>query len=175
MLSSTVHVSLLILSTLCLQSVLAALKEGDCEVCVGVINKLLNALEPEEKTNQQSIEAKFPELCKTLKGPENRFCYYVGGLEESATKIVSELCQPLSWTMPPLKVCERLMKKDSQICDLKYEKVIDLKTVDLKKLKVKDLKKILNSWDERCEGCVEKSDYVKRIEELKKVHVREEL
>lgn len=54
-------------------------------------------------------------------------------------------------------------------------KVIDLKSVNLKKLKVKDLKKILSDWDEQCEGCVEKTDFVKRIEELKKVHVKEEL
>ncbi|KAG8038677.1 hypothetical protein G9C98_000232 [Cotesia typhae] len=47
------------------------------------------------------------------------------------------------------------------------EKQIDLDKVDLKKLKVRDLKKILNDWDENCDGCIEKTDYIKRIEELK--------
>lgn len=47
------------------------------------------------------------------------------------------------------------------------EKQIDLDAVDLKKLKVRDLKKILNDWDENCEGCLEKTDYIRRIEELK--------
>lgn len=47
------------------------------------------------------------------------------------------------------------------------EKQIDLNTVNLKKLKVRDLKKILNDWDENCEGCLEKTDFIKRIEELK--------
>lgn len=47
------------------------------------------------------------------------------------------------------------------------EKQIDLTTVDLKKLKVRDLKKILNDWDEVCDGCLEKTDYIRRIEELK--------
>ncbi|KAH7973949.1 hypothetical protein HPB49_007629 [Dermacentor silvarum] len=84
------------------------------------------------------------------------------------------MSKPFSWGMPLLKVCEKLLAKDAQICDLKYPKVIDLKTVDLKKLKVKDLKKILNDWDERCEGCVEKTDFVRRIEELKKVNTAEE-
>ena len=55
------------------------------------------------------------------------------------------------------------------------EKQIDLKNVDLKKLKVRDLKKILNDWDESCDGCLEKSDFIKRIEELKPKHLREEL
>lgn len=47
------------------------------------------------------------------------------------------------------------------------EKQIDLNTVNLKKLKVRDLKKILNDWDETCDGCIEKTDFIKRIEELK--------
>lgn len=54
------------------------------------------------------------------------------------------------------------------------EKKIDFKTVDLKKLKVKDLKNILNEWDEVCDGCIEKSDFISRIEELKPIHVRDE-
>lgn len=102
-------------------------------------------------------------------------CYYVGGLEESATKIVSEMSKPISWGLPADKVCEKLMKMDSQICELRYEKVIDLKSVDLKKLRVKDLKKILNDWDERCENCIEKSEFIARIEELKPKYVKEEL
>lgn len=102
-------------------------------------------------------------------------CYYVGGLEESATKIVGEMAKPLSWGLPPEKICERLMKNDPQICELRYEKTIDLRTVDLKKLRVKDLKKILNDWDERCENCIEKSEFIKRVEELKPKYVKSEL
>ena len=47
--------------------------------------------------------------------------------------------------------------------------------MDLKKLKVRDLKKILADWDEICDGCLEKSDYIRRIEELKPKFMREEL
>ena len=46
------------------------------------------------------------------------------------------------------QVCEKLKKKDKQVCELRYDKQIDLKNVNLKKLKVRDLKKILNDWDE---------------------------
>lgn len=53
------------------------------------------------------------------------------------------------------------------------EKQIDLSAVDLKKLKVRDLKKILNDWDENCEGCLEKTDYIRRIEELKPKYYKE--
>lgn len=70
--------------------------------------------------------------------------------------------------MPANKICkDKLLKKDSQICDLKYEKQIDLDTVDLKKLKVKDLKKILSDWGESTFGMAEKSDFIQKIEELK--------
>jgi mesencephalic astrocyte-derived neurotrophic factor len=47
-------------------------------------------------------------------------CYYLGGLEESATGILSEMSKPLSWSMPADKICEKLKKKDVQICDLRY-------------------------------------------------------
>ena len=75
-----------------------------------------------------------------------------------------------------------ILSKVETFYDLQYcistiftEKQIDLKSVDLKKLKVRDLKKILNDWDEGCDGCLEKGDFIKRIEELKPKHIREEL
>ena len=144
-------------------------------MCIGVINKLSAALSNEDRSNQKQIELKFGELCLDMKKQENRFCYYLGGLEESATKIVGELSKPLSWGLPAEKICERLSKKDSIICELRYEKTIDLKTVDLKKLRVKDLKKILNDWEERCENCIEKAEFIARIEEVKHKYVRDEL
>lgn len=49
-------------------------------------------------------------------------CYYLGGLETSATGILGEMSKPLSWSMPPLKVCEKLQKKDAQVCDLRFGK-----------------------------------------------------
>jgi len=98
-----------------------------------------------------------------------------GRNRRAATGILGEMSKPVSWGMPSEKVCEKLKKKDKQICELRYEKQIDLKSVDLKKLKVRDLKKILNDWDETCDGCLEKGDFIKRIEELKPKHLREEL
>jgi hypothetical protein len=51
-------------------------------------------------------------------------CYYLGGLEDSATGILGELSKPISWSMPADKVCEKLKKKDSQICDLRYGELL---------------------------------------------------
>lgn len=148
-------------------SVVTALKNDECEVCISTVEKFVNTLSDDVKKDTKKIEAAFKEFCKGTKSKENRFCYYLGGLEESATGILGELSKPISWSMPANKVCEKLKKMDAQICDLRFEKQIDVNTVDLKKLKVRDLKKILSDWGEMCEGCIEKTDFIKRIEELK--------
>lgn len=49
-------------------------------------------------------------------------CYYIGATSDAATKITNEVSKPLSYHMPVEKVCEKLKKKDSQICELKYGK-----------------------------------------------------
>jgi len=152
-----------------------ALKGDDCEVCVSVLTRFENTLSKDEKSNKDAIEKQFKKFCKDLKLKENRFCYFLGGTADAATGILGEMSKPMSWGVPADKVCEKLKKKDKQICELRYEKQIDLKTIDLKKLKVRDLKKILNDWDETCDGCLEKGDFIKRIEELKPKHIREEL
>lgn len=69
-----------------------------------------------------TIESKYF-LCLIL--PQNFQCYYIGGLEESATKIVTEMSKPLSWGLPVDKVCQKLKKKDVQICDLRYGNISD--------------------------------------------------
>ena len=152
-----------------------ALKDEDCEVCVKTVSRFAETLNDATKKDYKLIEAEFKKFCKKQKNKEHRFCYYLGGLEESATGILNELSKPLSWSMPANKICEKIQKKDAQICDLRYEKQIDLNAVDLKKLKVRDLKKILNDWDESCDGCLEKSDFIKRIEELKPQYAKHEL
>jgi len=159
----------------CIISEINALKAADCEVCFSVMDKFAATLTNNEKKDPKMIEEKFRQYCKKAKGKDQRFCYYLGGVEDSATGILSEMSKPLSWSMPADKICEKLKKKDNQICDLRYEKQIDLKTVNLKKLKVRDLKKILSDWEETCDDCIEKGDFIKRIESLKPKYVKEEL
>jgi len=160
---------------LMLSSLALSLKADECEVCITYLNKFKESLSSSEASDPKKIEIKFKEFCKSSKGKDNRFCYYLGGLEESATGTLGEMSKPLSWGMPSDKVCEKLKKKDAQICDLRYEKQIDLTNVDLKKLKVRDLKKILNDWDESCNDCLEKGDYIKLIEQLKPKYMRTDL
>jgi len=152
-----------------LSAVTAAKKKADhCEVCIGALTKFADTLS--DKSDPKVIEKEFKKWCKTAKNKEQRFCYYIGGREDSATYIVGEMAKPMSWNMPVDKVCEKLEKKDNQVCELRYDKEIDLKNTNLNKLKVKDLKKILSDWDEVCVACTEKSDFVKRVKELMPVH-----
>jgi hypothetical protein len=51
------------------------------------------------------------------------------------------------------------------------EKQIDITKVDLNKLKVKDLKKILTDWGESADY-YEKSEFIKRINEVKDKYVK---
>lgn len=144
-----------------------ALKEGECEVCVSFLGKFYESLkESDVKFDSANIEKALMKSCKDAKGKDNRFCYYIGATSDAATKIINEVSRPLSYHVPVERICEKLKKKDSQICELKYDKQLDLSTVDLKKLKVKDLKKILEEWGESCKGCAEKSDFIRKITEL---------
>ncbi|XP_074536594.1 mesencephalic astrocyte-derived neurotrophic factor [Halichoeres trimaculatus] len=144
-----------------------ALKEGDCEVCVSFLGKFYQSLQDNNVDfKAASIEKAIMKSCKDAKGKENRFCYYIGATSDAATKMINEVSKPLSYHVPVEKICEKLKKKDGQICDLKYDKQLDLTSVDLKKLKVKDLKKILEEWGESCKGCAEKSDFIRKITEL---------
>lgn len=148
-------------------SYIDALKDGECEVCVGFLDRFRQSLEDNDvKFNSDTIEKAILKACKEAKGKENRFCYYIGATSDAATKIINEVSKPMSYHVPVEKICEKLKKKDSQICELKYDKHVDLSTVDLKKLKVKDLKKILEEWGESCKGCVEKTDFIRKINEL---------
>ncbi|XP_028432428.1 mesencephalic astrocyte-derived neurotrophic factor isoform X1 [Perca flavescens] len=136
-------------------------------LCISFLGKFYQSLKDNNvKFNAADIENAIVKSCKEAKGKDNRFCYYIGATSDAATKIINEVSKPLSYHAPVEKICEKLKKKDSQICELKYDKQLDLTTVDLKKLKVKDLKKILEEWGESCKGCAEKSDFIRKITEL---------
>ncbi|VDN29309.1 unnamed protein product [Gongylonema pulchrum] len=108
-----------------------------------------------DRANTKKIDEAVREHCGGTKGKENKLCFYIGALPESATSIMNEVVKPLSWSMPVEKVCEKLRTMDSQICELEFDKTID--------------------WKTACKGCTEKSEYVARIEELKPKYVKTEL
>ncbi|GMT24237.1 hypothetical protein PFISCL1PPCAC_15534, partial [Pristionchus fissidentatus] len=150
-------------------------QEETCEVCANVLGDVMSKVVENEKNKPDAIGKIIREHCATAKQKDHKFCFYIGALAESATSIMNDVTKPLSWSMPPAKVCEKLRGMDAQICELKYDKPLDWKTIDLKKMRVKELKNILNDWGEVCKGCTEKTEFIKKIEELKSQYVKEEL
>lgn len=160
-------------------SVAEAKKEKDereCEVCIGTINKFKEEISEDLYGKVDKLEAAFRKYCKKLPkgGKENRFCYFVGGTEDAATGILSNLIKPLSYHLPSDKICEKLKAMDSQICELRYDVKPDF--TKLNKMKVGELKKILSNWgeDSACKGCAEKADFIKKVRELMPKHDPEE-
>ncbi|PIO67289.1 MANF/CDNF-like family protein [Teladorsagia circumcincta] len=153
----------------------AEINRSCASLCVKVLKDAMSKVPEAEKSKPDFIAKTIREHCESSKLKDHKFCFYIGALPESATSMMVDVTKPLSWSMPPEKVCEKLKAKDAQICELKYDKPLDWKTIDLKKMRVKELKNILNEWGEVCKGCTEKSEYVKKIEELKPKYVKEEL
>eukprot|EP00043_Microstomoeca_roanoka_P020268 m.242732 g.242732 ORF g.242732 m.242732 type:complete len:180 (+) comp17138_c0_seq1:131-670(+) len=148
--------------------------EKECEVCKKVVGKFIEQAKSDnvDLTDNEGIENIIRNYCKNARiTKENRFCYYIGGTDDAATGLLREVSGPIGRYMPPAAICKKLQKKDSQICELEYEEPIDLKTIDLSKQRVKVLKKILDEqFGDACKGCIEKEDYIRRIEEFKQQH-----
>ncbi|XP_075826587.1 cerebral dopamine neurotrophic factor isoform X1 [Microtus pennsylvanicus] len=156
------------------QGLEAGVRPGpDCEVCKEFLNRFYNSLLTRGiDFSVDTIEKELITFCLDAKGKENRLCYYLGATKDAATKILGEVTRPMSVHVPVVKICERLKKMDSQICELKYEKKLDLASVDLWKMRVAELKQILHSWGEECKACAEKNDYVTLIKELAPKYVK---
>uniref|UniRef100_A0ABK0LX56 Cerebral dopamine neurotrophic factor n=1 Tax=Rattus norvegicus TaxID=10116 RepID=A0ABK0LX56_RAT len=94
---------------------------ADCEVCKEFLNRFYNSLLTRGiDFSVDTIEEELISFCADTKGKENRLCYYLGATKDSATKILGEVTRPMSVHMPTVKICEKLKKMDSQICELKY-------------------------------------------------------
>lgn len=145
----------------------------DCEVCINYLTGFVKTLTNDDTAKE--ITDKLVKFCARADGPESRFCYYIGALEESPTKIIFEVSKPLSYGMPPEKICKKLRQMDSQICDIRYPKPINFAREHLMTLKIKDLKNILIRLNAHCEACFEKIDFVNMVESLKPANKKEDL
>lgn len=90
-----------------------------------------------------------------------KMCYIFEPIKKS-------ISTPFVMGMPKQKVCKKLTKDNPDICDVKYPIKIEKKAgeaVDYNSKKVKELKAILNQRGEKCVGCTEKADFVKKCHE----------
>lgn len=143
-------------------------KRQKCEVCLKCLEEIKESLTPAQLKKSPLIEEGIVDWCKKQKKGTKResFCYHVGGTDESATRILKTIADPMSMGVPNKRICENKLNKQNPICcEMNFPEQIDFS--DLSKLRVKHLKKQLMDWGETCEGCLEKSEFIKKIEEVK--------
>merc|ERR1712176_1295430 len=96
---------------------------------------------------------------KKLSAREKKICYYIDPIKR-------DVAQPFSLGMPSLKVCKRITKSNPEICSVKMPiKTAKLEKKDLSKMRVKQLKAILADRGVDCKGCLEKAEFIKKVED----------
>ena len=132
-------------------------------VCVKVIEDVRGKMSKEDARSKPNIEAALGEYCENkenkLSAKEKKICYYLDPIKR-------DVAQPFSLGMPSLKVCQRINKTNPEICTVKFPvKTENLEKQDLSKLRVKQLKQILSERGVECKGCIEKEEFIKRVQE----------
>merc|ERR1712216_417816 len=136
------------------------------EVCKAVLDQIDKGLSKEEREDVEKIEKKMYNWCDTAKGKDKTMCYYIGvGDKESGTAggVKRDISSSFARGINAKRLCTRLKKKDAQMCELRYEKKVDVKNTDLKKLRVKELRKIADDEGIDVKGLVEKDEFIKKI------------
>lgn len=146
----------------------------ECEVCMSNLEKIEKLIPKDKRSDKIAIEKAITTHC-TLSGfgsewkpnplledPKDvKMCYYFEPIKKS-------ISQPFSTGMPKAKVCKRLMKDNPEICEVKYPIKIEKKAgeqIDYNSMRVKQLKTLLDQRGVKCQGCSEKSEFVKRLQE----------
>jgi hypothetical protein len=129
--------------------------------CVKVMDDVKNSMSKDDSRNKPAIEQALGAYCakETLNAKEKKICYYIDPIKR-------DVAQPFSLGMSSLKVCERISKNNPEICTVKLPvKTEKMDAKDITKLRVKQLKQILADRGVDCKGCVEKEEFVKRVQE----------
>jgi hypothetical protein len=142
-----------------------ALAAEECEVCVKVMDDIKASM-PKDKASAKSkpaIELAIGEYCDNkdnkLSAREKKICYYIDPIKR-------DVAQPFSLGMPSLKLCQRITKSNPEICTVKFPvKTDNMEKKDISKLRVKQLKSILADRGVQCKGCIEKEEFIKRVQE----------
>ena len=115
----------------------------------------------EDSRKKPLIEKAIGDFCQKdgLTSREKKICYYIDPIKR-------DVAQPFSTGMPALKVCKRINQQNPEICTVKFPvQTKNLEKKDLSKLRVKQLKKILSERGVECKGCLEKADFIKKVQD----------
>jgi len=117
----------------------------------------------EDTRDKLKIEKAMGDYCANndgkLSAREKKICYYIDPIKR-------DVAQPFSLGMPSLKVCQRITKSNPEICTVKFPvKTEKMEKQDLSKLRVKQLKSILSERGVECKGCIEKEEFILKVQE----------
>jgi len=146
----------------------AATKAQECEVCASVVNQITESIPAESRKSKMANQRAIAEWCgsdgtqqhfrKGLNNRDRKLCYYLD-------PIMQTVAHSMALKMPAMRVCKKLTRDNPDICEITYPVKIeaDVSEADLGKMRVKTLKGILADRGVDCPGCLEKSDFVKRV------------
>ena len=125
-----------------------------------MIGDIRASMEKKDRSNKPKIEAALGKYCSSEIGPrERKICYYIDPIKR-------DVSQPFSTGMPPDRVCKRINKANPEICGVRFPvKTEKMEAKDISKLRVKQLKSILMDRGVECKGCVEKSEFIKKVQD----------
>eukprot|EP01108_Squamamoeba_japonica_P002505 TRINITY_DN2204_c0_g1_i1.p1 TRINITY_DN2204_c0_g1~~TRINITY_DN2204_c0_g1_i1.p1 ORF type:complete len:191 (+),score=57.55 TRINITY_DN2204_c0_g1_i1:63-575(+) len=159
-------ISITLLVLLVAVALVDAGKKPDCTVCARVFDQLYDEMEDGDLKSLEKIEAKIHAYCERQQtGEGRRVCYSIETLKREASK-------PMSYEMPSERICQKLAKRDYEICRIAEGGGVtktDISKLDdakITKMRVKELKKILSEFEIKCEGCTEKHEFVDKVKNL---------
>ena len=130
-------------------------------VCMKVMTEIRDSMEKSDLKDKPKIESAIGSHCSNekLSAREKKICYYIDPIKR-------DVAQPFSLGMPVDRLCKRINKSNPEICGVKFPvKTENLEPKDLTKLRVKQLKSILLDRGVECKGCVEKEEFIKKVQE----------
>uniref|UniRef100_A0A671SXU6 Cerebral dopamine neurotrophic factor-like n=1 Tax=Sinocyclocheilus anshuiensis TaxID=1608454 RepID=A0A671SXU6_9TELE len=136
-------------------------------LCVGFLGRLYNSLVIRHtELSPELVEEGLIRACAETTGKENRLCYYLGASSDAAAKVTGEVSRPLSAHVPVCKICQRLQRRDGQICELRYGRVYS----HIRVLTLVGAEESLGLGGEECRACLEKSEFIDLIQEVAPKH-----
>jgi len=109
------------------------------------------------RSDMPKVEQRLDEICedKMLTETQKKVCYFMQPIKREVSQLMKN-------GLPNDRICKRLGQKSKEICSVRNKVKVEKGATDYNALKVKDLKKILADRGVMCDGCVEKSDFVKK-------------
>ena len=130
-------------------------------VCMKVMQDVRDTLDKKDQKDKPKIEKALGDYCAkdTNSARERKICYYIDPIKR-------DVAQPFSLGMTVDRLCKRINKSNPEICSVKFPvKTENLEKKDLSKLRVKQLKSILLDRGVECKGCVEKEEFIKKVQD----------